>query len=74
MLGKRKYPLIISVIVAVSAVAYFLFPESSLSNDEIREKFNCNRITMSARLRPTDVYCANPEQYRKDLKYWSVIR
>jgi len=38
---------------------------------EIRQKFNCDRITTD--VRATDIYCENPDYYYEDYKKGSVI-
>lgn len=56
------------VIVELAiVVGLLLFPASAtLSDNEIREKFSCNRITQE--VRNTDTFCTNPELYRQAVK------
>lgn len=65
---------IVVILVAVAFLVSFLINKnlSEISDDEIKEKFECNRITLE--IRPTDRYCSNPDNYRTDFKNGTVIK
>ncbi len=69
------------LIVAMGAYLLFAQPNSiitggdksgvTLSDEEIKEKFRCNRITLE--VLQTDVYCENPDLYRQHVRDNAVI-
>lgn len=63
--------LLILLILAAGALYILTTQPSDKSDDEIKEMFDCNRIT--ADVRATDIYCDNPGLYRQHLKENNVI-
>jgi uncharacterized protein YxeA len=63
--------LLIVLILVAGAVYVLVTQQSDKSDDEIKEMFDCNRVT--ADVRATDVYCDNPSLYREHLKENNVI-
>ena len=62
---KRVIFIAIGVLfIAVMSLVIYTNKPSNLSDQEIRQKFACDRITTDAR--PTDKYCGNPELYRSE--------
>lgn len=72
---KKHYILVFILAVALAGVAVGSYLVSSgsapKSDEEIRELFFCDRITLD--VRATDVYCENPDLYREHEKNNSVI-
>lgn len=71
---KKKTAVVAGLIILISATGalYVLATQHSETNDdEIKEKFDCNRIT--ADVRATDIYCDNPGLYREHLEESNVI-
>ena len=66
MTRKQKYLLVgVLFLLTAAVVVFFLFlnnPKSALSDQQIKEKFACNRMTLE--YRETDVFCSKPELYR----------
>jgi hypothetical protein len=62
------------IVIAISILGGFLLYKSKtevLTDNKIRERFNCDRLTLD--YRETDVYCKNPNLYRQHLKEHKVI-
>jgi hypothetical protein len=74
----KKRLLILGVVIALIAGAGYIFflrgstgtGTSGLTDEEIMKKFDCNRATLE--VRPTDIYCKNPDLYRQDVKKHTV--
>jgi len=59
--------IILVMLVIIGGVAYSVSrPDTNSNDEEIRKKFNCDRVTADARA--TDVYCQDPSLYRQDLE------
>jgi hypothetical protein len=74
--NTKQAALIIVGIVLVIAGVYIVFSRSlpghnGLTDEQIKEQFNCNRVT--ADVRKTDVYCSDPGLYREHLQNNTVI-
>jgi LAS superfamily LD-carboxypeptidase LdcB len=55
--------LIVSLIINVCLIIYVFQSHKGLSDQEIKEKFNCNRPTTD--VQETDIFCSNPDLYRQ---------
>lgn len=55
--------LVLSLVLNVIIGIYFVYSNRSLSDAEIKEKFNCDRVTLD--VKDTDVFCRNPDIYRQ---------
>jgi LAS superfamily LD-carboxypeptidase LdcB len=55
--------LVVSLIINVGLIIYVFQTHKSLTNQEIKEKFNCNRPTTD--VQRTDIFCSNPDLYRQ---------
>lgn len=54
--------LVLSVILNIMLGAY-IFSNQGLSDDDIKKKFDCDRVTLE--IRETDIFCSNPDLYRQ---------
>lgn len=66
-LGSALLIIIVAIVVAVGMAT----SPSNLTEEQINQKFNCNRAT--ADYRATDVYCSNPGLYNEHVKNNTVI-
>lgn len=81
---KVAFTAVIVFLAIVIMGAYLLFnqPNSpitggnksdiTLSDEEIKEKFRCSRITME--VLATDAYCKDPDLYRQHVRDNTVIK
>ncbi|OYW84553.1 hypothetical protein B7Z17_03905 [Candidatus Saccharibacteria bacterium 32-49-10] len=72
---KRKILLtlqaLILVTVALVGILYLWMQSTMATDEQIRLKFQCDRITADAR--KTDVYCRDPNLYRDHVEQGTVI-
>jgi hypothetical protein len=54
---------IFSLALNVLLIGYVLYSQRPLSEKEIKDKFDCNRVTLE--IRSTDIFCNNPDAYRR---------
>ena len=66
MTRKQKYLLAAVLILLITAVVMAIFflsnSKTGLSDEQVKEKFACNRLTLE--YRETDIFCSKPELYR----------
>lgn len=62
---------LVALIVSVAIIYKWKYSDKNLSNEEIRIKFECERVT--ADYRKTDIYCQDPDLYRQHLKDKNVV-
>lgn len=55
--------LALSIIANAILVGFIFFDNRTLTDNEIKEKFACDRVTQD--IRETDIFCNKPELYRK---------
>ena len=74
---KKKYLALIclailAIVPAILAPVINKYRLEHLTDQQIRTRFDCDRITED--IRPTDKYCNDPQLYRDDVKKGVVAK